>query len=155
MRWKGLMLAAVGAMLAATTAWAEVLPAFKLQGADGKEMTQETLQAKEKKTVFIMVQSACSQCAGELGEMDALWTDLSAKADVYVLLLDMNSGPGVERYKTKGHKAPLLLDDKFRFPTLVGIEVTPATMIVGSDLKILYKKTGYRPGDLEVLMDLL
>lgn len=157
MRWKGLMLAAIGAMLsAATLAGAtDVLPAFSLKADDGKVITQEYVQAKEKKTVFVMVQTACSQCSKELEEMDALWTDLSAKADFYVVLLDMNSGPGLERYKGKGHKAPVLLDDQFRFPSLVGIGVTPATMVVGPDLQILHKKTGYRPGDLEVLMDLL
>lgn len=156
MRWKGLVLATLGAMLAATVAGAaDQLPAFKLMGADGKELTQEQVQGSDKKTVFVMVQTACSQCSKELEEMDVLWDDLKAKANVYVVMLDMNSAPGMERYKNKGHKAPVLLDDKFKFPASVGIEVTPATMIVGPDLKIVYKKTGYRPGDLEALMEML
>lgn len=127
------------------------LGAFKLKTADGQEFTQENL--KDKKTLFVVAQTACTQCRAEMKDISARYEDFSAKGQVFVVLVDANPERGLKFYKEQGYKMPLLLDPDFRVPKMAGVEVTPGVFIVGPDLAVTYTKTGYRAGDLERFLD--
>lgn len=150
-------IAVLGTALLLSTGYAraedKVLAAFKLKNAEGKEVTQEAF--KGKKTLFVVVQTACSQCRTELDDISKNLDKVKAKAEVVVILVDANSEIGLKRYQEMGYAMPLLLDPMFNVPASVDINVTPGTFATDKDLKVYLTKTGYRPGTLDQLIDKL
>lgn len=146
---------AAGALLFAGAAGAadkKMVGKFSFDTTDGKKVTQEAI--KDKTAVFLVAQTACSQCKAELMEFDKRLDELKGKADVYVVLVDIESGPAVERYKAKGYKPVALLDPDFNVGLLFGFNVTPSTAVVKKG-EIVYTTTGYRAGQFEEILSLL
>ena len=97
-----------------------------------------------KKTMFVFVNSVCSMCAREMRDLDK-YSDKFAKADVYLVAVDMNLERVAQKYKKYAEKFGMLHDPEFVFGEAVGLYSTPATLVVEKDGKITYKKSGYRP----------
>jgi len=143
-----LLLSLSGAQAAGTK-----VGSFKLKDGEGKEVTHEAL--KEKRTLFIVAQTACSQCRTEIKEIQERLDEVTAKAQVWVILVDANAEAGLERYGKLKLTLPVLLDPDFRLPASVGIEASPATFIVDGELNVVFTKTGYGPGSFEMIMEKL
>lgn len=132
---------------------AVAVKAFKVKDAKGAEFTNKNIEGKT--AVFVVVQTACSQCRGELLALSAKYDELKAKADIYTVLVDVNSERALSVYAADKHKMPALLDPGFTIPDMAGLGVTPSTIVVKGG-KITYTKTGYRgEPDLKKLIEAL
>lgn len=124
-----------------------------LKTDEGKDFSFKDVVGK--KVMFVIVQTACSQCRIELQDLSASLDKVKAKADVYAVLVDVASDRAVKAYKDAGYKLPLILDPGFALGAKGSVDATPATIVVGKDGKVAMSKTGYRPGQLEQILDKL
>lgn len=132
------------------------LGAFKVKTGEGKEFKVDFKEAMLKgDALFIIMQTACNQCRTELDEVAANADAIGKKAEVFVVLVDMNEERGIKYLQEKGYKFPILLDPTFTIGGQVGLDATPSTLAVKKDGTVKFKKTGYKPGDVEKLIDQL
>ncbi|MDF1554082.1 MAG: TlpA disulfide reductase family protein [Deferrisomatales bacterium] len=145
----GFALAAIMFVLAGT-GFAEALPAFKLKSADGSMVSNETL--KDKSAVLVFAQTACSQCRTEMKAIDKNLEAIQEKARVYVVLVDTNEERGAMLYEQMGFKAPVIFDSSYSLPSALGINATPATVVVDKTGTITMKQVGYSPAVISDIM---
>jgi peroxiredoxin len=136
----------------AATAEVEKAPAgltFSLKDGEGNVFNQDNL--KGKKTMLVIAQMACRQCRAEMDDMNVFADQLTDNA--YVLLVDMNTEVAQRIWKDAGYKMNLVIDPDFTLPELLGVRSTPATVVLDKDLKVIFSKSGYRPGQFEDIME--
>ena len=99
-----------------------------------------TLAGKAYGIVF--VNSSCSACRSELGDMMSMKFD--DKFSMLVAAVDVKLDRTVATYRNDlGVTYPILDDSKFKVAMTFGIGFTPATVIVGKDGKVEYLSAGY------------
>lgn len=146
-----LLVAAVAVAFLASAAFAAApINAFTVKDASGKEFKSDAL--KGKTTVLVLTQSACSQCRNEMKDLADYKDKIAAKANLFAVVVDLDSARAVEYFKSKGFDFNMLLDPDFNVGGAVGAGSTPATIVIDKDLNVKYMKTGYKDGDLEKLM---
>lgn len=138
-------------MFSAVSAMAGTVGTIALKTGDGKDFTNETI--KEKKVLFIVAQTACGQCRKEIADISEQFDKISGKGLVFTVLVDINQERALEYYKKKDYKVPVVLDPNFTIAGMADIAATPATIIVDAKGNITYTKTGYRPGQLEEILE--
>jgi peroxiredoxin len=101
----------------------------------------------KRKSLFILVSSVCTSCRTELEDVSNNLKEFDGKADVYIIVIDMDPKPAVDRIKDKVAGIPLLADSEYALGRAVNLLSAPSTVLVGADGKILLKKSGYRGGE--------
>lgn len=142
------------ALALASGAYADQLGSFSgVTDADGKPFTAEGL--KGKTTMFVVVQAACGQCRAEIEDVKANLELIEEKAELVVVIVDVNSERGIEFFKGRETPGRMVADPSFSLASALGAEASPATAVVNGELKIVAFKTGYQPGDVERLLNKL
>lgn len=142
------------AVALASGAYADPLGSFSgVTDADGKPFTEEAL--KGKTTMLVVVQTACGQCRAEIEDVKANFELIQEKAELVVVIVDVNSERGIEAFKGRGTPGRLVADPNFSLAAALGAEASPATAVVDGELKIVAFKTGYQTGDVERLLNKL
>lgn len=103
-------------------------------------------EALSKRSIFMLVSSVCTACRTELEEITANMKEFQGKADLYAVIIDMEPAAAVARVKSKAPDVTLLADSEYALGSRVNMVSAPSTLIVEKDGKILYKKSGYNPG---------
>jgi peroxiredoxin len=113
-----------------------------VESLDGKEKVE--LNKVKKKTVFLMISSVCTACRTEIKEIaENLEKFTKRDVDVYGVVIDIDPAGAAKRIgKTP---FPLLADSEYKIGGVTNLMSTPSTLIVQNG-KILYTKSGYRPG---------
>jgi peroxiredoxin len=122
----------------------EFLKPVTLKYAEGdKDVKTDELK---KKALFMMVSSVCTACRTELDEVSNNIKEFGDKASVYIVIIDIDPKPAVERIKDKVAGIPLLADSEYALGRAVNLLSAPSAVLVDADGKILLKKSGYRGG---------
>jgi|GEM_PF-6753504 len=136
---------------------AEEAPAKKYGQNEGEYLKPVTLKFAEgdrkldtealpNRSVFMLVSSVCTACRTELEEITANMKEFKGKADLYAVIIDIDPVAAIGRVRAKAPDVTLLADSEYALGSRVNMISAPSTLIVEKDGKILYKKSGYNPG---------
>lgn len=134
----------------ATGALADKIGKFEVKDAGGVKFTQE--QLKGKKAVLAFVQAACGQCRTEIADLTAKADAITGKAELFIVVVDVNTERAMEYFKSQNVPGKLLADPDFKMGAAAGVGATPSTVVLNKELNIVTSKTGYRAGDVEKLI---
>ncbi len=123
----------------------------KIQTMDGQEF--DTGKVSEK-TMFVLVNSICALCAKEMNDLARNADELN-KIKVYLVSVDQNKERAMRVYEKYTKIFGILYDPEYKLGDAVGLYATPSTLVLDKDGRILLKKTGYRPGDIEAILKAL
>lgn len=99
---------------------------------------------KSKLTAIVFMNTSCLACRSELELMNAAKNKFGDDFNLVAISIDMNGEKAVEMYtKRFKYHATYLLDPEFTVAPMMGINYTPALIVVGNDGKIKDMKTGY------------
>lgn len=129
---------------------AKPLIVFKVKDGSGADVTQDAL--KGKKTLLVFAQTACSQCRSEVEAINSKYDGLAGKGQIYIVLVDVAGDRALAFYKSQNYKMPVLLDPDFTIPPQVNVRVTPSTVLVDGDLKVIENTSGFKKSELEALL---
>ncbi|HEY3490333.1 MAG TPA: redoxin domain-containing protein [Candidatus Deferrimicrobiaceae bacterium] len=110
-----------------------------LSTVDGSKKVE--LAKLTEKSVFVMVSSVCTACRKELQELSENLERFKGKAEVYAVVIDMDSKTGAERIGNLPFT--MLADPEQKIAQATNLGTNPSTLIV-KDGKILYTKFGYK-----------
>ncbi len=127
------------------------LQPVKIQTMDGEEF--DTGKVGEK-TMFVLVNSICGLCAKEMNALARRADDLK-KVKVYLVSVDQNKDRAMRVYEKYTKLFGILYDPEYKLGDAAGLYATPSTLILDKDGKIVFKKTGYRPGDIDAILNAL
>lgn len=138
------------------TAVGSIMAPVKVKSmADGKEVSTAELAAKGEKTIFVLVNSVCSQCRKEMATLQKYKEKVLAKAGLYLVAVDMAESVAKNAYAAYAADFPVIQDPDFEVGQKAAISSTPATLVLGKDGKILYKAVGFEDDSMKKLMDAL
>jgi peroxiredoxin len=123
-----------------------------MKSVDGAKSVDTAKLAK--KSVFVMVNTVCGMCQREMGDI-ARSKDMFKEVDLYIVVVDQDSERATSKYKEFLDVATLLHDPDFKLGDNVGIFSTPSTLVLGTDGKIIYKESGYKPDVLKKMKEIL
>ncbi|NIO55075.1 MAG: redoxin domain-containing protein [Deltaproteobacteria bacterium] len=134
----------------------EKLPEFSLKSLDGKE-TVTDLTIKGKPAVFVVMQTACSACRGEVNDLNAFYGREEYKnIQFYLVCVDVKPEASLPRYlKTYNVSIPALVDPEYTFGTKYSIPFSPATVFFDKDAKVAKIMKGYKAGSFEEMKEAL
>ena len=128
----------------------QALKPFDLPQVEGGNVTLESLAGK--KTVLIFMQSSCTQCRDEMRAANEMYEEVKDKANVVAIGVDIESRRLTQYKKAYKITFPILLDPEFAVGTSAGVRVTPATVVLDKEGKIVEKILGgLTRGDVEEL----
>ncbi|MHB8836139.1 MAG: TlpA family protein disulfide reductase [Candidatus Methylomirabilia bacterium] len=105
-----------------------------------KTINSSAMSGKAYGVVF--VNSSCSACRGELGDLMSL--KFNDSFSMLVAAVDVKLERTVATYRNDlGVTYPIIDDSKFAVARVFGIGFTPATVIVGKDGKVEFWSAGY------------
>ncbi len=102
--------------------------------------------ALSRRTVFMLVSSVCTACQAELSEITVNAKEFNGKADLFAVIIDIDPKLAIERIKTTAPGVPLLADANYALGGTVNLISAPSALILDKEGKILYKTSGYSPG---------
>lgn len=117
----------------------------KIKTVDGAEFDTGKI---DQRTMFVFVNSVCGMCAKEMTEL-AKDQESFSSVKIYLVSVDMDLERAKSRYEKYLKVFDMLYDPDLAFGEVVGLNSTPSTLILDKGGKIVYKKSGYRAGDLE------
>jgi len=160
MKLTKLLFAALFVMLASSLTFAQnkKLPtSLSMETLQGKKVNlKEYIAEKGKVTVISFWASWCKPCKAELDNiaMDyyEIWKD---DYDIEFLAISMDNArtkskvPGI--VNTKGWEYDILCNPDNSAYQQIGFNTVPFTLLIDAEGNIVYKHTGYKPGDEEDL----
>jgi peroxiredoxin len=137
----------------------DMAPDFELATMDGKQFKLSAhLAASKKPAVFIVGQSACTNCRSEVMFVNSE-APKNAAVDFFIINVDAigNTEKGKEMlgkyFASIENKLPVLIDPKMAVPRQFGVRATPGMFIIGKDGKFLQTDTGYVEDDAAELAE--
>ena len=125
----------------------DALPAFSLKTLDGAVV--DNAKIKGKPSVFLIMQTACNICRGEIQDVNGISQNPNYKAiDFYIVNVDFNPKLLPGYLKENDIKIPALLDPDFSFGKKFGISFTPAAVFANKDGKVVGMTKGYNEDSL-------
>lgn len=125
----------------------DALPAFSLKTPDGAVV--DNAKVKGKPSVFLIMQTACNICRGEIQDVNGISQNPNYKSiDFYIVNVDFNPRLLPGYLKENDIKIPALLDPDFSFGKKFGISFTPAAVFVNKSGKVVGITKGYSEDSL-------
>lgn len=123
------------------TAVGDFVKPVEVKSVDGK-LTVKLDQIK-KKSIFVLVSSVCSACRTEVDDLKANAEKLKEKADIFVVIIDMDPSAALARMGEIPF--PTLADPDYKIGSAGNLMASPSTLIVENG-KIMLAKSGYQSG---------
>ncbi|MDP8323356.1 MAG: TlpA disulfide reductase family protein [Candidatus Stygibacter australis] len=129
-------------------AWAEKIPDFSLENAEGNEISLYGTLNDSTVVIVDFWATWCGPCRLELPHLDSLHTKYD---NVEVLAITTDGRRTMQKAKDyiakKGYSFTILMDSRNEVQRLLEVDAIPETFIIAPDGEIHYRHTGYKPGD--------
>jgi thiol-disulfide isomerase/thioredoxin len=135
------------------------VPAVKVQGMDGKTINIQDVQEAGKPMIINFWATWCGPCKAELSAINEVYQEWVDETGVTLVAVSIDDSRTMSRVKpyvdTQGWEYTVLLDPNGDLKRAMNVGNPPFTFLVDGNGKIVYKHTGYAPGDENVLHEKL
>ena len=139
--------------MVALTSAGNSIPDFKLKDLNNKWQKFENVSG-EQLTVIDFWATWCGPCARALPKLNMLY-NLYREKGVAFIGLNVDSPRNTAKVKpfarSKKIAYPVLLDPNSELSARLNVASIPTLLIVNSEKEIVYRHTGYRPGDEKII----
>lgn len=138
---------------------AQELPSTTLKTLDGKQIDVKDAISKEGPTVISFWATWCKPCIKELTAFTDFAVDLEDEFGAKVLAVSIddtrNSSRVAPMVQGQGWDYTVLLDENQDLKRNLGIVNVPFTLVLNKDGEVVWKHSGYSPGDEETLAEVV
>lgn len=146
-------------LLCAFSLGAQELPSTTLKTLDGKQIDVKDAISKEGPTVISFWATWCKPCIKELTAFTDFAVDLEDEFGAKVLAVSIddtrNSARVAPLVQGQGWDYTVLLDENQDLKRNLGIVNVPFTLVLNKDGEVVWKHSGYSPGDEETLAEVV
>ena len=131
------------------------IPAVDVKTLDGKRVNIQDYANNGKPTIISFWATWCKPCKKELDAITDVYEDWQADYDVELLAITIDTRRALAKVKpmvaTKGWPFEVLSDADQKLQNALNIQSVPFTILLDADGNVVYKHTGYVPGDEDEL----
>ena len=153
------LLTAFALLFAGLSIQAQVLPSTTLKTLEGKQIDIKDAISTEGPTVISFWATWCKPCIKELTAFTDYALDLEDEFGAKVLAVSIddtrNSARVAPLVQGQGWDYTVLLDENQDLKRNLGIVNVPFTLVLNSAGEIVWKHSGYSPGDEETLAEVV
>ena len=153
------LLTAFALLFASLSIQAQVLPSTTLKTLEGKQIDIKDAISTEGPTVISFWATWCKPCIKELTAFTDYAMDLEDEFGAKVLAVSIddtrNSARVAPLVQGQGWDYTVLLDENQDLKRNLGIVNVPFTLVLNSAGEIVWKHSGYSPGDEETLAEVV
>jgi cytochrome c biogenesis protein CcmG, thiol:disulfide interchange protein DsbE len=153
------LLTAFALLFAGLSIQAQVLPSTTLKTLEGKQIDIKDAISTEGPTVISFWATWCKPCIKELTAFTDYAMDLEDEFGAKVLAVSIddtrNSARVAPLVQGQGWDYTVLLDENQDLKRNLGIVNVPFTLVLNSAGEIVWKHSGYSPGDEETLAEVV
>jgi cytochrome c biogenesis protein CcmG/thiol:disulfide interchange protein DsbE len=153
------LLTALVLLLAVFSIQAQELPSTTLKTLEGKQIDIKDAVSKEGPTVISFWATWCKPCIKELTAFTDYAVDLEDDFGAKVLAVSIddtrNSARVAPLVQGQGWDYTVLLDENQDLKRNLGIVNVPFTIVLNKEGEIVWKHSGYSPGDEETLAEVV
>ena len=144
---------------AATTLVAQELPSTTLKALNGQSVNIQDAISEEVPTIISFWATWCKPCIKELTAFMDYAIDLEEEIGAKVLAVSIddsrNSARVAPMVEVQGWEYTILLDENQDLKRNLGIVNVPFTLVLNKEGKVVWKHSGYSPGDEEELAEVV
>jgi peroxiredoxin len=133
----------------------EGVPSVKVQTLDGKSVNIQDYKNEGKPIIINFWATWCGPCKAELTTIHDIYGDWIEETGVQLIAVSIDDARTMSRVKpyvdTQGWEYEILLDPNGDLKRAMNVGNPPFTFLIDGTGKIVYKHTGYAPGDEEEL----
>ena len=145
--------------LFAVGAQAQKLPSTNVKTLEGKQVDITTQLSQDGPTVISFWATWCKPCIKELTAFMDYAIDLEDEFDAKVLAVSIddtrNSSRVAPLVQGQGWEYTVLLDENQDLKRNLGIVNVPFTLVLNPEGEVVWKHSGYSPGDEETLAEVV
>jgi len=153
------LLTALALLLAVFSTQAQELPSTTLKTLEGKQIDIKDAISKEGPTVISFWATWCKPCIKELTAFTDYAVELEDDFGAKVLAVSIddtrNSARVAPLVQGQGWDYTVLLDENQDLKRNLGIVNVPFTIVLNKEGEIVWKHSGYSPGDEETLAEVV
>lgn len=153
------LLTALNLFFATTALIAQELPSTTLKALNGQSINIQDAISKEGPTVISFWATWCKPCIKELTAFMDYAIDLEDEVNMKVLAVSIddsrNSARVAPMVEVQGWEYTILLDENQDLKRNLGIVNVPFTLVLNKEGKVVWKHSGYSPGDEEELAEVV
>jgi thiol-disulfide isomerase/thioredoxin len=133
----------------------EAVPSVKVQTLDGKSVDIKELLTAGKPVIINFWATWCGPCKSELTAINEVYADWVEETGVTLIAVSIDDSRTMSRVKpyvdTQAWEYEVVLDPNGDLKRAMNVGNPPFTYLVDGNGNIVYKHTGYAPGDEEEL----
>lgn len=153
------LLTAIAVIFLAAGLQAQDLPSTTLKTLEGKQVDIKDMISTEGPTVISFWATWCKPCIKELTAFADYAIDLEDEFGAKVLAVSIddtrNSARVAPLVQGQGWDYTVLLDENQDLKRNLGIVNVPFTLVLNSEGEVVWKHSGYSPGDEETLAEVV
>ena len=153
------LLTAIAVIFLAAGLQAQELPSTTLKTLEGKQVDIKDMISTEGPTVISFWATWCKPCIKELTAFADYAIDLEDEFGAKVLAVSIddtrNSARVAPLVQGQGWDYTVLLDENQDLKRNLGIVNVPFTLVLNSEGEVVWKHSGYSPGDEETLAEVV
>ncbi len=135
------------------------IPSVKVQKLDGTTIDMKEVTNDGKPMIINFWATWCGPCKAELSTIHDEYPDWVEETGVKLVAVSIDDSRTMSRVKpyvdTQGWDYEIILDPNGDLKRAMNVGNPPFTFLVNGEGKIVYKHTGYAPGDEEELYEKL
>lgn len=133
------------------------LPDVAVKTLDGQSVNIKNYESNGKITVMSFWATWCSPCKRELDAIAEVYEDWQEDYDMELVAVTIDNARALPKVlpmvETKGWEYDVLSDAKEDLKRALNIQTVPFTLLLDQNGEIVYKHSGYSPGDEYELED--
>ena len=133
------------------------LPDVKVTTLDGKQVSAKTFSNDGKPMVVNFWATWCSPCKRELNTIHEVYEDWVDETGVKIVAVSIDDARNMHKVKpyadSKGWEYEIYIDKNSDLKRAMGVGNPPMTFLLDGDGNIVYKHSGYSPGDEDELYE--
>ena len=153
------LLIALSPLFATSTLVAQEIPSTNLKTLDGQSINIQDAISDEGPTVISFWATWCKPCIKELTAFMDYAIDLEEEVGAKVLAVSIddsrNSARIAPMVQGQGWEYTVLLDENQDLKRNLGIVNVPFTLVLNKEGEVVWKHSGYSPGDEEELAEVV
>ena len=153
------LLTALSLLFATSTLVAQEIPSTNLKTLDGQSINIQDAISDEGPTVISFWATWCKPCIKELTAFMDYAIDLEEEVGAKVLAVSIddsrNSARIAPMVQGQGWEYTVLLDENQDLKRNLGIVNVPFTLVLNKEGEVVWKHSGYSPGDEEELAEVV
>ena len=127
---------------------------FTLKNINNKNIRLSETIEKYDLTIINFWATWCTPCRAEIKDLNKLYNEMQS-LNVHIVSVSIDDTKTSSRVKSFAHankmKYDVLLDTNTEVFRLYNVSTPPYTILIDKDMNILYKHSGYRKGDIQLL----